>query len=148
MKTSIKGWYKSCFYSENHEPSFPSFVGRLLEYNGSWVDEPILVVLPIVAALANWVSDLKRRSLIGVCMATNWLARRVTPLKKQVHPGWEYNGLQDPTRETSDNLRVNEVVKLLQEMFSNTSSWPIAKQVRVYHLGVERDPVRQYPINW
>jgi hypothetical protein len=33
MKTSLKGWHKSWFYCENHEPSHPSFVGHLLEYN-------------------------------------------------------------------------------------------------------------------
>jgi hypothetical protein len=75
-------------------------------------------------------------------MAANWLAHRVMPLKKQVHPGWEYNGLQDPTRETSDTPGVSKVVKLLQEMFTNTSSWPPAEQVRAYHIGDERDPVR------
>jgi hypothetical protein len=67
-------------------------------------------------------------------------------LKNQVHPEWEYNGLQNPTRETSNNLRVNEVVKLLQEMFNNIKSWPTSKQVCSYHLRVERSQVRQYPL--
>jgi hypothetical protein len=35
MKTSLKGCHKSWFYCENHEPSLPSFVVRLLEYNGT-----------------------------------------------------------------------------------------------------------------
>jgi hypothetical protein len=35
--------------------------------------------------------------LTGVYMVTHWLAHRVMPLKKQVHPGWEYSGAQDPT---------------------------------------------------
>jgi hypothetical protein len=89
MKTSLKGWHKSWFYCENHEPSLPSFVGRLPKYNGNWVEEPTLVELPIITALANRVSDLKRRDLTGVCVAANCLAHRVTPLKKQVHQGWE-----------------------------------------------------------
>jgi hypothetical protein len=33
-------------------------------------------------------------------VAAHWLAHRVQPLKKQIHPGLEYNGPQDPTRET------------------------------------------------
>jgi hypothetical protein len=44
------------------------------------------------------------------------------PLKKKVHPGWEYSGLEDPTRESTDKLRVSEVLKLLQEMFGNTNN--------------------------
>jgi hypothetical protein len=37
----------------------------------------------------------------------------------------------------------NKVLELLQEMFTNTSSWPLAKQVCAYHLKVDRDQVRQ-----
>jgi hypothetical protein len=122
MKTSLKGWYKSSFYCENHEASLPFFVDRVPEYNRTWAEEPISVELPIIAALANRVNDQKRRDLTGVCVATNWLARRAMPLKKKVHPGWEYSGLEDPTRESTDKLRVSEVLKLLQEMFGNTNN--------------------------
>jgi hypothetical protein len=69
------------------------------------------------------------------------------PLKKKVHPRWEYNGLEDPSRESTDKLKVSEVLKLLQEMFSNTSSSPTAEQVHAYHLRVERDLIRQHYIN-
>jgi hypothetical protein len=50
-------------------------------------------------------------------MVANWLIHRVTPLKKQLHPGWEYSGVQDPTRETSDNLEAKKMAKHLQETF-------------------------------
>jgi hypothetical protein len=117
MKTSLKGWHKACFYYENHEPSLPSFDGRLPEYQGNWVEEPSAVELPIVAAPANRLSDLKRHNLTSVYMATNWLARRVTPQKKQVHPGCEYSRLHDSTRETTDNIGISQLVKLLEEIF-------------------------------
>jgi hypothetical protein len=39
------------------------------------------------------------------------------------------------------------VLKLLHEMFCNTSSWPTTEQVHAYHLGVERDLVRQPSFN-
>jgi hypothetical protein len=35
-----------------------------------------------MAALSNRVNVLKRCGLTGVYVAANWLARRVTPLKK------------------------------------------------------------------
>jgi hypothetical protein len=124
MMTSLKGWYKSWFYCENHEPSLQPFIGRLPEYQKSWVEEPTIAKLPIVASLARRVSDLKRRGLINVCVVANWLARQVMPLKKYVHPGWEYSGLQDPTQETTDNIDVDQMVKVLEEIFQNTSSWP------------------------
>jgi hypothetical protein len=52
------------------------------EYNGTWVEEPMDAKIPIVSALDSRVSELKRHELTSVCVAANWLARRVTPLKK------------------------------------------------------------------
>jgi hypothetical protein len=75
-------------------------------------------------------------------MATHWLAHRVIPLKRQVHPGCEYNGFQDLTRETSDKITLEHMANLLEEMFQDTSSWPTDEQVRFYHIDIERDPVR------
>jgi hypothetical protein len=56
-------------------------------------------------------------------VATNWLVRQVTPLKKQVHPGWEYSGVEDLTSEMSDNLSATKMVEFMQEMFRNMDSW-------------------------
>jgi hypothetical protein len=80
-------------------------------------------------------------------VATHWLAHRVIPLKKQVHPGWEYRGLQDLARETTEKFTLNHLVKLLEEMFQNTSSRLTDEQVRSYHIEVERDPVRHPSLN-
>jgi hypothetical protein len=55
-------------------------------------------------------------------MDAHWLARRVIPLKKQVHLDWEYNGFQDLTRETSEKITLEHLVKLVEEMFQDTSS--------------------------
>jgi hypothetical protein len=97
MKTSLRGWHVTWFYCENHEPNLPPFVGRLPEFQGSWSEEPTPLELPHVMALTNKVNFLKERGLTAVCVATHRLAHRVLPLKKQVHPGWEYSGVQDPT---------------------------------------------------
>jgi hypothetical protein len=76
-------------------------------------------------------------------VAAHWLACSVIPLKKHVHPGWEYSGLQDLTRETTKQLHADLLMELLEEMFQNTSSWPTDEQVCSYHIRVERDPVRR-----
>jgi hypothetical protein len=94
-------------------------------------------------ALTNKINLLKERSLTGVCMAAYWLARWVLPLKKEVHPDWEYSGFQDPAQETSDKITLEHLVKLLEEMFQDTSSWPTDEQVCSYHIRVERDPVKR-----
>jgi hypothetical protein len=74
-------------------------------------------------------------------VAAHWLARRVVPVKKQVHLGWEYSGVQDPTQETNEKVTLEHLVKLLEEMLQDTTSWPTNEKVRSYHTGVERDSV-------
>jgi hypothetical protein len=100
LKISLRGWHGTWFYYENHEPSLPSFVGRLPEFQGIWSEELTPLEAPQVVALIDRVNLLIEKGLTIVCVAAQWLARRVHPLKKQVHPGWEYNRLQDPTQET------------------------------------------------
>jgi hypothetical protein len=80
--------------------------------------------MSIISTLASRVNKLKGLNLTGVCVAANWLACRVTPLKKQVHPRWEYNEVQDPTQESSDNIEAGKLMEVLGEMFQSTSSWP------------------------
>jgi hypothetical protein len=143
MKTSLRDWHRTWFYCENHEPNHLAFLDRLPEYQGTWHEEPTPAELPLVAPLSNRINDSKAQGLTGDCVAANWLARQVMPLKKQVHPRWEYRGFDDPTREVKDKIKSSELIKLLEEMFQDTRSWPTAKQVRTYHLGMERDSVRQ-----
>jgi hypothetical protein len=90
LKTSLKGWHQEWFYCENHEPSLPPFVSRLPKYDTYWIEELVDAEMSAMKALANRISVLKGIGLTGVGMVTNWLACRVIPLKKQIHPGWEY----------------------------------------------------------
>jgi hypothetical protein len=128
------------FYCKNHKPSLPTFVGQLLEFQGTWSEEPTPLKLPQVAALTNKINYLKEQGLMGVCVDAHWLARGVLPLKKQVHPGWKYSRLLDPTRETSEKITPEILVKHLEEIFQDTSSWPTDEQVHSYHIGGRKGP--------
>jgi hypothetical protein len=92
-------------------------MGQLHKFNDTWSEEPTSLELPQVATLVNKVNILKEKGLIGVCVAAHWLARRVQPLKKQMHPGWEYIGLQDPTRESYEKIALELLMKHLGELF-------------------------------
>jgi hypothetical protein len=142
LKTSLRGWHGTWFYCENHEPSLPPFVGRLFEFQGMWSKESTPLELPQVTALTNQTNLLKEKGLTTVCVAAHWLARRVQQLKKQVHLGWDYCGLQDLTQESQENITPELLVKHLRELFQDTSSWPTDERVHFYHIGVERGPVR------
>jgi hypothetical protein len=142
LKNSLRGWHRTWFYCENHKANLPSFVGRLPMFQGTWSKEPTPLEAPQVAALINKVNLLKEKGLTSVCVATHWLAHRVQPLKKQVHSGWEYNRLQDLTRETQEKMSIELLVKHLGEIFQDISTWPADEQVCPYHIRIERDSTR------
>lgn len=45
-----------------------------------------------------------REHLDGPTVAMNFMNRRVQPCKEQVHPLYEYTGLDEPTHETARHL--------------------------------------------
>jgi hypothetical protein len=57
------------------------------------------------------------QSLTGVCVAAHW--------------------------ETSGKITLEILVKHLEEIVQDTSSWPTDEQVHSYQIGIERDPVRR-----
>jgi hypothetical protein len=60
LKSSLKGCHKQSFYCKTHEPNLPPFVGRLPEYDATWVEEPTDSKMAIVSALASRVNELKK----------------------------------------------------------------------------------------
>jgi hypothetical protein len=74
MKTSLRGWHRTWFYCENHEPNLAHFVRQLPEFQGSLSEEPTPLELPHVKALTTMINLLKERGLTEVCVTANWLA--------------------------------------------------------------------------
>jgi hypothetical protein len=75
LKNSLRGWHGTWFYYENHEPSLPSFIARLLEFQGTRSEEHTPLKAPQVVALINKVNLLKEKGLIGMCVAAHWRTR-------------------------------------------------------------------------
>jgi hypothetical protein len=133
LKTSLRGWHNQWFYYRNHEPTLPPFVGQFPTFDGTWTEEPTALEASEVLALVDKVNRLKSLGLTGV---------NVVPLKKQVHPEWEYSGLSDPTREATHNLKKSELHRVLGKMFMSSNNWPTPKEVHVYNISVAHDVVR------
>jgi hypothetical protein len=63
--------------------------------------------------------------------------------EKTSSSGLEYNRLQDSNQEAQEKMTPELLVKHLGEMFQYISLWSSDEQVRSYHIGIERDPVRR-----
>jgi hypothetical protein len=56
---------------------------------------------------------------------------------------------QTPRSDLGNHRRYHPdlLMKLLEEMFQNTRSWPTNEQMRSYHIELERDSVRRHSFN-
>jgi hypothetical protein len=80
----------------------------------TWIEEQVEAEIPIVQALVSRVNELINLCLTSVGVVANWLIHRVIPLKRQVHPRWEYYRFHIPTSESGDNIEANKLVLLVK----------------------------------
>jgi hypothetical protein len=65
----------------------------------------------------------------------------IHPLKKQIHPRWEYSGISNPICEVNHHLKNTQLSKLLGEIFQSTDSWLTPDQVRTFDIQMVHDAV-------
>ena len=97
--------------------------------------------MPDVVKLAAKVHHLSSIGLIGVIITAHWLRRCVIPLKKQVHPAWEYSGPSDPTREVPEEISGAALERCLREMFHDHSTWVVPESMTIFDLAPPRSQV-------
>ena len=69
---------------------------------------------------------MKGLELRGELVAASFIVRHIQPCKERAHPGFDYKGDDDGTRESTERLTKKEVIDRTRELFtSNISfSWP------------------------
>ena len=69
---------------------------------------------------------MKGLELRGELVAASFIVRRIQPCKERAHPGFDFRGDDDGTRESIERLTKKEVTDRARELFtSNVSfSWP------------------------
>ena len=58
------------------------------------------------------------RKLDGPSVVRNFVSQRIQPCQKRVHPGFEYQGSVDPTRNKQEALDKAEVKARIGELFN------------------------------
>ena len=62
--------------------------------------------------------------MTGATIVSSWLRRQIQPLQCRTHPGFEYTGLHDPSRFSSDKTSQDEAMVLLYSLFEGVTSLP------------------------
>ena len=62
--------------------------------------------------------------MTGAIVVSSWLRRQIQPLQCRTHPMFEYMGLHDPSRFSSEKTSRDEAMVLLYNLFEGVTSLP------------------------
>ena len=66
---------------------------------------------------------IKGVEIRGKLVAASFIVRRIQPCKERAHPGFDYRGDDDRTRETTKPLMMKNVVERAAELFAPNISF-------------------------
>jgi len=97
-----------------------------------------------VRELLKRIAEL-RRGVTGATIVSFWLRRQVQPLQCRSRLGFEYMGLYDPSRFSTEKTSRDEAMVLLYNLFEGVNSIPVLpdlfhvnnppKQVKLCSIG-------------
>ena len=74
--------------------------------------------------LLEKIAVLKNKGVTGVTVVFSWLGRQIQPLQKRCNAGFEYSGLEDPSRFSSEKIHPDEAMALLYSIFEGVDAEP------------------------
>jgi len=78
-----------------------------------------------VGELLKRIAKRRREGVTGATVVSSWLRRQIQPLQCRSHLGFEYTGLYDPSRFSSEKTSRDEAMVLLYNLFEGVSSIPV-----------------------
>jgi hypothetical protein len=74
--------------------------------------------------LIKVIKALKEMNVTGASVMYSWIARRIQPLKKQHHFGFEYLDTEDPYRLAADRLMQGEALRTVKRVLLDVHTMP------------------------
>jgi len=78
-----------------------------------------------VGEIFERIANLRRDGVTGATVVSSWLRRQVQPLQCRSRLGFEYMGLYDPSRFSSEKTSRDEAMLLLYNLFEGVGSFPV-----------------------
>ena len=76
---------------------------------------------------------IKGVEIRGELVAASFIVRRIPPCKERTHPGFDYKGDDDGTRESTKQLTNKEVIDWATELFTSSASFSWPRQMRAFN---------------
>jgi len=82
-----------------------------------------------VWGLLSKIKDLRDSGVTGASMMWSWLRRRVQPLQKREHFGYEYLAEGDPSRLSGDELLEADALRMLRRAVHGMEAVPFVPKL-------------------
>ena len=82
---------------------------------------------------------LKNNGVIGATVILSWLRRQIQPLQNCCNLGFEYTGLTDPSRFSSEKIYEEEAMALIYNVLEGVNV--VLKIPQLYHFRYPPNPV-------
>ena len=70
-----------------------------------------------IQELLEMIANLKRKGITGESVAFDWMKHRIQPLQARVTFGFEYQGKNDPSQCSEEEISNGEALQRVQRLF-------------------------------
>jgi len=130
LNTSLKGWNARWFYMKQSHPAIRCDVDQIRENQRSWSKKPTSADMEQVKDLLELIRGMKMN---GVVVAVSFIVRRVQPCKGRAHPGFDFKGDTDGTRERTERLMKEAVLHQTTELFTPNMPYNVPGQPKAFN---------------
>ena len=130
LNTSLKGWNTRWFYMKQNHPTVRYDADHILESQRSWSELPSKDDMDQVNELLSLIKGMKTN---GGLVAVSFIVRCIQPCKERAHPGFEFKGETDGTRERPEILSRNIVEERTAELFAPLASFRLSGYTKPFN---------------
>ena len=134
---NIGDWKAEWFYIDNHAPPLPDRAAGAPQTRDEWFANGQNAEQE--NELLDKIEYLKKKGVTGASVVFAWIARRIQPLQKRCNLGFEYIGLMDPSRFSSERMAESEALRRVRRVLNGVdirSAMP-----KLYHVNNPPDQV-------
>ena len=130
LNRTLKGSNARWFYMKQSHPAIRSDADHIPESQRSWSELPSSDDMEQVNELLGLIKGVKTN---GGLVAASFIVLRIQPYKERAHPGFEFKGETDGTRERLEILSRNDVEERIAELFTLLASFRLSGYTKPFN---------------
>ena len=130
LNTSLKGWNARWFYMRQSHLAIRCDTDHIPENQRSWSETPSSDEMEQVKELLDLIKGVRTN---GGLVAASFIIRRIQPCKERAHPGFEFKGETDDTRERPEILSRNIIEERTAQLFALLASFRLSGYTKPFN---------------